>query len=35
MNDKKQCKKLGIMFICTGAILVCLGTCMIMKSKTM
>ena len=35
MNDKKQCKKLGIMFICTGVILIGLGTYMIIKSKTM
>ena len=35
MNDKEKCEKLGIMFICTGVILISLGTCMIIKSKIM
>ena len=35
MNDKEKCKKLGMMYIGVGVILIGLGTCMIMKSKTM
>ena len=35
MNYKKQCKKLGILYIGTGTILIGFGTFVIMKSKSM